>query len=58
MNSLCEWEYLQTHNKSRAHYSEFYISLAVVLYYNFDEIFSEIKDNQQDIFVTWKILFK
>lgn len=58
MNSLCEWEYLQAHNKSGPITVN---STGVWLWssaYSFDEIFSEIKGNQLGIFVIWEILLK
>lgn len=58
MNSLCEWEYLQAHNKSVPIAVNSSGALLWSLSYNFDEIFSEIKGNQLGIFVIWEILLK
>lgn len=58
MNSLCEWEYLQIHNKSNPIIVNSTWVWLLSLDYNFNEILSEIKGNQLGIFIIWKILFK
>lgn len=58
MNSLCEWEDLETRNKSGPITVNSTGVWLCSLYYNFENIFSEIKGSQLGIFIICIIILK